>query len=865
MKALIDAAIGRSRTVISTLVLILIAGSIAFVEIPKEMAPDVKVPYIFVSMNHEGISPEDAVRLLVHPMESELAAIEGLKEMSAVAYQGGAEVILEFEAGFEADEALQDVKDAVDDTKHDLPNETAEPGVREIDLSQFPVLLVSLSGPVPERTLVQAANNLKEKIEGIDNVLEVKLGGDREDLVEIIIDPLQIESCGLSACEMIGLFARSNKLVAAGNLDTGLGRFAIKVPGVFENAADVLNMPIKVSGDAMVRVLDVAKVRRTFKDPESFARVGGQRAVTLEIIKRSGGNIVKTVEQVRELVEDQAKFLPQGVEVSFSQDNAIYIRDMLTDLKNNVTSAILLVMIVCVGALGLRSALLVGIAVPGSFLAGILFLNAIGLSMNVVVLFSLILSVGMLVDGAVVVTEFADRKMSEGFSRREAYARASKRMFWPITASTATTLAAFLPLLFWPGIMGEFMKYMPITLLATLTASLTMAMIFVPTLGSVFGKAGTTDPATRRNLIIAENGDLNEMHGFAGAYVRFLRRVLHMPGRALILAALVLVGVYAAYGQFGKGVVFFPDQEPDRASVSVHARGNLSIWEKDALVGEVEAIAMKMDGIEHVYTRVGAGSGGYEASEDVIGTVTVEFSDWDTRRKATLILNDIREAADALPGILIDTKIDDGGPPTGKPVHIELSGDDSVKLAAAVATVRAIVGIVPGVVDVEDSRPLPGIEWELDVDRAQAAKFGLDLTSVGDAVQMVTNGLKVASYRQEGADDEVDIVLRYPDQFRSIEQLHRIRIETMAGSIPISNFVTVRPQPQVGAIERVDRKRVMSVTSEVAEGTLPYHVLQKLRGILTPEDVEPRFRLADKSPLDAGIGVRFRGEDEEQA
>ncbi|HET9346655.1 MAG TPA: efflux RND transporter permease subunit, partial [Candidatus Limnocylindrales bacterium] len=605
MNALIDAAFARSRTVLLTLALLMIAGAVVYRDIPKESDPDVQIPIVYVSMTHDGISPEDAERLLVRPMEQELQAIEGVKEMRSVADEGHAAVTLEFEAGVDIDAALNDVREKVDIAKAELPEDTDEPTVNEVNVALFPVLVVTLSGDVPERTLVRLARDLDDQIAALPSVLDVDIAGDREELLEIVIDPLRVESYGLRQEELFELVSRSNRLVAAGALDTGQGRFAVKVPGVFESLRDVLELPVKVEGDRVVTLGDVATVQRTFKDPEGFARVDGRPAIALEVSKRIGANIIETIEQVRAVVEREQQSWPEAVQVGYSQDKSEDIRTMLLDLQNNVLSAIILVMVVTVAALGLRSSLLIGLAVPGSFLAGILVLGVMGLTVNIVVLFGLIFAVGMLVDGATVVAEYADRKMAEGMHRREAYLRAAKRMAWPVASSVATTLAAFLPLLFWPGVVGKFMVYLPITLVATLTASLAMALVFLPSVGALVGKPEASDPHTMRLLSAAEGGDLNQLRGPTGAYVRLLRTSLRRPGAVLLAALLIAVGSYAAYGAFGRGVEFFPEVEPEVAQLQVRARGDLSAYEQDALVRQVEDRILGTAGIATVYARSG--------------------------------------------------------------------------------------------------------------------------------------------------------------------------------------------------------------------------------------------------------------------
>jgi multidrug efflux pump len=854
VNAIIDAALARSRTTLSALLLILIAGTIAYIDIPKESDPDVNIPIIYVRMHHDGISPEDAERLLLRPMETELRGIEGVKEMRADSYESGASVVLEFDAGFDADKALTDVREKVDLAKPDLPDDTDEPTVHEVNISLFPVLVVTLSGDIPEDRLLHLARNLRDRIEGISTVLEAKLTGNREELIEIVVDPLRMDSYGIDSIAVLQTVARSNMLVAAGTMDTGNGRFPIKVPGLYENLRDILTQPIKVDGDAVVTIGDIAQVRRTFKDRDSIARLSGNPSIGLEVSKRTGENIIETIEKVRSVVGEAAEEWPAGVQATFSQDQSTNIRRMLTDLQNNVLSAVVLVMVVIVGALGWRSGVLVGVAIPGSFLIGILVLSLLGLTINIVVLFSLILAVGMLVDGAIVVTEFADRRMAEGAPRLQAYGDAAKRMAWPITASTATTLAAFMPLIFWPGIVGEFMKFLPITLVATLTASLLMALLFIPALGARFGKPGAQDPASARNLALAETGDLAQISGGTGVYLRILRGALRHPAKVLAGAVAMLIGVQWFYAFAGHGVEFFPDVEPDNAKIYVHARGNLSTEEKADLVLDVEREILALDQFKSVYTFVGKpDSGGQDIAEDVIGSILLEFKDWRERRPAQETLDEIVRRASAYAGIVVEPAKEEAGPPTGKPVQLQVRSDNPEDLVRTVSLIRECFDGMQGLTNIEDDRDIPGIEWRLKVDRAQAAKFGTDVALVGNYVQLVTKGLKITEYRPDDSDEEIDVVVRYPEAYRKLDQLQRIRILTDKGLIPIAGFIDWSPEPKVGTIKRVDASRVMNVKADVLPGVLPDEKTRELRQWLAtvelPETVE----------------VVFKGEDQEQA
>jgi len=855
MNAIIDAAFSRGRTVVLAFVLILVTGASAYLSIPKESEPDVPIPTIYVSVTHEGISPGDAERLLARPLEKELQSIEGLKEMRSVSAEGYAAVTLEFDAGFDADQALLDAREKVDLAKPELPPDSDEPRVTEVNVALFPVLTVVLSGAAPERTLVDIARDLQDKVEALQGVLEVDIGGDREEVMEIIADPSVMQTYDISYTDLFSLVQRNNRLVAAGAMETGAGRMVLKVPGVIEEIEDVLNLPVKVVDGTVVTFEDIASVRRTFKDPDGFARVGGQPAVVLEISKRSGANIIETIEAARQIIEDERTTWPQGIAVSYLQDKSERISTMLGDLQNNVLTAIVLVMIVIVAALGTRPAILVGLAIPGSFLAGILVINGMGLTLNIVVLFSLILVVGMLVDGAIVTTELADRKMAEGNDRKTAYADAAKRMSWPIIASTATTLAVFVPLLFWPGVVGEFMKFLPLTVLITLIASLAMALVFIPVLGGMIGGTESGDSVNLDALRAAENGDLSQIGGYTGGYLRGLRILLRHPAKAFGVAVLCLFAAYAAYIGLGRGVEFFPSVEPDFAQVQVQARGDLSIQERDGLVRKVERRLLGLPELKTVYARtIGAGqrSGNRSLAEDVIGVIQLEFIDWQKRRPAAEIVPELRARTADIPGILVQVREQESGPSAGKPIQIEVSARAPEKLAPAIETIRSLFQDIGGFVDVEDSRPLPGIEWRLNVDREKAARYGADVALLGDAVKMVTSGIQLAEYRPDDVDEELDIRVRFPFNARNLEQLNQLRVPTSNGQVPISNFVTFEPAPNTGTLNRTDSRRVMTIEADVAEGLLVDDQVKRIKATLPGANLDP------------AVSIAFKGQDEDQ-
>ncbi len=848
MSGFIDYAIDHARLTIATLIFLLCAGLVAYVTIAKEAEPDVKIPVIYVQLSQRGISPEDSERLLLRPVETQLKSVGNVKEMRSTAFEGGGFVLLEFEAGFDSKAALADVRAKVDQAKHDLPRDVDEPQVSEVNLSLYPVLVVGLSGDVPERTLLRMARAAKNAIEQAPGVLSAELRGARDEAVEIILDPALINSYGLSVDQLGAMTQSVNTLIAAGALEGETGRFAVKVPSLFEKPQDLLKMPVASSAKASVTLGDIAEVKPTFKDATSVTRVNGHPAMTVEVSKRTGANLIETVDAVKQVVGQMQKTWPSSVHVTFTQDKSKIIRQMLGDLQNSVATGVLLVAVVMLFALGFRASLFIGIAIPASFLAGVLGLQLAGLTINIVVLFSLILAVGMLVDDAIIVSEFAERRMAEGMPPRAAYALAAKRMAGPVIAATATRMAAFSPLLFWPGMVGQFMKYLPITLIATLAASLAVALFFTPTLGALLGKtAGAMHGGSAKGRA-GRHGDKD------GPYLRTVRLALRHPGATLALAACLLVVVQLAYGRFGRGVEFFPNVEPDYGQVIVHARGNLSLEEKNRVVGEVEHRVLGSEGLKTVYARIGEQPRGMgELTEDTIGVIQFEFADWRARAPAHEIMDAIRARTADIPGIFVEVTAPRAGPATGKPIQVQIGALDPALLPAAADKVSAIVKGHNDVRDFDDGRPLPGIDWRIEINTAEAAKYSAGVATVGNAIQLVTNGLKATEYRPVDSDKSVDILVRFPPQRRSLDQIDELRIQTPAGQVPIGNFVQRLPAPRVGYINRVNGNRAMTVSANVAEGVQSAKVQQELTSELAKADLGP------------GVTFKLKGEDEERA
>ena len=859
---LIDAVFHRARTTLLLMAMVVIAGVVARCSIPIESSPNIEVPVFVVGVPHPGISPEDAERLLVKPLEVELRVTDGIEEVRGTASEGFANVVVEFDASYDLDQALLDVRDAVNRAKPEFPNTAEEPYILEVAANDFPILQVNVIGPgVPERVIYDVARELQDDVEALPDVLEARMSGDREELLEVVIDPEALEAYGISAEELFGTVSRNNQLIPAGSLDTGAGRMAVKVPSVIEQGADLFDLPVKTNGDAVVTLSDIATVRQTFKDRERYSRVNGNGGITLDIIKRQNANLVDTVDQVKRVVERVRTDLPNRVTVLYSNDQAPYARTQVNELQGNILTALVLVMVLVVAAMGFRAGLIVGAAIPVSFLFALIIVWQMGFSFNFMVMFGMLLGLGMLIDGAIVITEFADRKMVEGYHRRQAYSMAAKRMFWPVTASVATTLAAFLPLLFWPGVSGKFMRYLPVTVFAVLTGSLLYALLFGPTLGAVFDRPRVRDARAVKTLRELEDGDPRVLSGPTGWYAHLVHFTSRHALATLTAMLLLLATIFTVYLNFGRGMTFFTETDPMYAQIHVRARGNLSAEEAFRLVHEVEQRVLDIPGVKDINlsSSVGGGGGGFSmgggsSAADTIGTLFLEMHPPDERDLlGATILEIMRERTADLAGIFVEVQKMEEGPPVGKPVQIQFSSTNARLLDPVVKRVREHLDTeVEGLRDVSDTRALPGVEWRLAVDRAQAALYGADVTLVGVAVQLVTTGVKVGEYRPDTADDAVDIRVRFPSESRGLDALDDLTLTTPRGRVPIGNFVSLQPAAYVDNIERIDGRVVEFIRANVAPGVLADDKVKEIGAWL-----------ADAG-LDSRVDITFRGANEEQ-
>ena len=843
--------LNSTKTLILIFVFIIIAGIFSYSSLPREADPDISLPVIYVSLTHEAISPDDSERLLVKPMEKELKKIEGVKRMSSTSYLGGGNIILEFDAGFNSEKALNDVRVKVDNVENKLPDETKEPRVSEVNLSRFPVLTVAISGKIEPRLLIEISKKISDKIEGLSEVLDVKTIGEREREIEVLVNPITVKAYGLTTNDVIESLKRENILIPAGTLSNQTGSFNIRIPGLFEDRQDLLNIPIQSNAESSIKLGKIASIVDSFKRPKGYARNNGESAIILEISKRTGENIIYTINKIKAVVKKEVLLSDKIINVEFFQDESKSINTMISDLENNVILAVLLVLLIVIFWMGLHSAILVCLSIPGSFLLSMIFLSLFNVTINVVVLFSLILSVGILIDGAIIVVEYANRRASETDKLSSIFHLAARKMTRPVIASTLTTLAAFFPLIFWPGVAGEFMFYLPITLLTILSSSLFMALIFIPMLGNL-SKIRIRNNENFRTLSLLENGDLSQISGIQLKYLTFLKKCLNNPYKIIVSTTFLLFAIQFTYVKIGKGLEFFPPIEPDYAEVVVHARGNLSLDDKDNIIKKVERLVLENDKISNIYSKIGNVKGERrDGSEDIIGSIKLEFIDWKNRPKAKDILKNLERRFEKMPGVVIEIIEKKDGPPKDKDIEIEVSNQSNKKLFEDGKKIIKFLEKQSWTKNIDNGMNVPGIDWEIIVDRSQADKYEIDLIKVGNVIQMLTHGLKISDFMPENSDEEVDIVVKFEKSFQTLDELDRIEIESPSGPVSLSSFVQRNPVQKVGKKNRVDSLNSINIKLDVKQGIVANSKVQEIRKwILENQNIQSN--------------IKFRGQEEDQ-
>ncbi len=852
MYKLVKSCLEYSRVSFTLFLVLILYGYMSMYSIPKEQTPEITAPYVFISVFQEGVLPEDAEKVIVEPIEQELQDLEGLKIMRSIARESGADFFLEFNTDIDIDTALDNTRAAIDLAKAELPQDAEEPIVNQLSFAQFPVVSLGISGDVDEKLLYQIANDASEQIARDVDVLSADVVGARERVADIVFNSYAMTAYSLTVNSIANSITANNKLIATGALQTKDGRVLIKVPSLFKTSRDILEVPLLSSSTSTVLIKDVAEVRDTFKEPTNYARMNLLNTVVIEVVKRPDSNLFNAIEGAKVELEKYKKTLDSNtlnkIKFVWTQDTSKSVIQTIKELANNIITSVLLVFCVLYVGLNVRSALIASLGIPSTFFISLGLLNMFGITLNLVVLFALILSVGMIIDATVIIIEYADSQLQKGKKPKEAFLEAGTTMFMPLLASTATTVMVFIPLLFWPGIPGQFMGYMPKTLLILLTVSFFVAIFFMTTLGSFLAKR-----SEKNDKAIEEGAELNyddiaKVDGILGSYGRALIKISKKPHVVVFSVLAILFFSGGLYERFGKGVEFFPDVEPEFLEIAVKVEGNYSIYEKDSIMKFVEnAIPHKEDYLS-IYTAVG----GDNKSTDEVGNITLELKEWGQRRTADEIIKDTTKALSNLKGIDYEVRKQEQGPSSGKPFSLQVSSNNQANLEFVINKLTDFLLQSDGLINVANSLPKAVIDLNIEIDKQKAALVGLDTAQIGRFLTMITNGAIVGSYRPNDWSEEIDIRVRFEDELRVISNIETMMINSNNGPISLETIINVKEVVSSGFIKRTDGNRAYDIEADLVPG------------VVLGQELRRTLEFIEKEKLKDLVDFRFRGEAEDQ-
>jgi multidrug efflux pump len=896
----------RNRTSIAALLcIVVVLGVSAYMSVPKEANPEITIPYIHVGTVYGGVAPKDMETLVTRVIEEELNKIADIKVLTSTSDMGYSSITAEFDNSMDMDAALQKVRERVDLAKPKLPSDADDPVISELNLAEWPIMQVNISGEYDLVRLKEVAEDLKERLEQVPSILDVKLSGGLEREVRVDVDLANLQYYGIAFNEVIGAIRAENVTIPGGSIDVGTQAFLVRIAGEFQDPDIIGGIVIKVKDGRPVYVRDVASVDFGFRDRTSFARLNRNQVVTLDVVKRSGQNIIATADAVKAVIEARKPAFPPTTEVTITSDFSKEIRSAVSTLENNIISGLVLVVVVLLFFLGIRNSGFVALSIPLSMLLSFIVMQAMGMTMNNIVLYSLILALGMLVDNAIVVVENIYRHLERGYGNFEAARLGTGEVAMPIIVSTATTLGAFLPLLFWPGIVGEFMGYLPRTLIITLTSSLFVALVIVPPLCALFMRLDSEPqrplrPAARWTVVGVAGIVLLALAGASPAgtailvaigvavyvlhtlllsrasrwfqdtgvpvavdrYERRLRWALAHRGIVMGAAAAAFVGTIVLFGVFGAGSEYFPESvPPNSVTIRVDVPSGTAASFTDGIVRRIEERLQDVPGMhdaQSIVTTVAENSGGGFFGSSAEGNVTINFVDYDQRSSdvfatlATLQAGIGRDIAGA--DIRVDKPQD--GPPSGKPVNIEVVGpevDELKRLAAQVMAALKASDVYARLEGLENDMAGVRPELVIEVDRERAALYDLSTAQVGSTVRTAIQGATAAKYRE--GKDEYDIVVRLAERYRNdVESLRDLTIAADGRQVPLLSVARWQVDEGLGTVRRKDLDRVATISADVRAGEQSNAVLSDVRRVLQP--------VAEALP--PGYVLRYTGQQEDQ-
>ncbi len=880
----------KNRTSVFVLGIIIFAiGVYSYMALPRESEPDITIPYVFVRTEYRGVSASDIETGITVKIEKKLKGLDKVKNISSVSSQGLSQINIEFLPGTDIDEVLPKVKDKVDEAKNDLPTDLEnDPSVFEVNISEMPIVIYSLAGPCGPAMLKKIADDLKDDIEAIPGILEVEVTGGQKREIRVEVDPDKLAYYRIPITSLQHAVVSENQNTSGGAITLGDGRYQLKVPGEFETPEEILSLVVATHMGHPIYLKDVATVVDGVKEETSRSRLNGVEAVNISVKKRAGENIIFIADKVDEVIKKAEQTFPKNTTITKLMNKSKDIKLMVADLENNIISGLILVVAVLFIALGFRNALLVGIAIPFSMFLSFAVLHAMGYTLNMIVLFSLTLALGMLVDNAIVIVENIYRYMQQGVPKIEAAMKATGEVAWPVIGSTLTTLAAFFPMIFWPGIMGEFMKYLPITLIITLTSSLVVALVINPAMCAFFLKPKTlqTGKALTAEEISAQGEKPIEIKGMILTfYTKLLNKALNhkftvLTGAFAMLVIFFMVWLY----QIGveKPVEFFPPIDPRAVYVNIDIPEGADLDYIDRTVKKIEmAIAgypggdygdalrlqehenadgtkftapSNINNIEHIYTKAVQTSGASVFDSNLPNHIGIQFIDFEHRKSPTKDdLEELRQRVKNIAGVKITVDEQQEGPPTGPPINIEISGDNFEVLSKIAENFKKLVENIPNVKDVRDDYQgsLPSVE--INIDRQKTALFGLTTSAIGFALKTAYNGLDVSTFYEGDEDYDIVVKLNEPDR-RVDDVLHKLMIPTPTGEIvPLTTLANIEYKVTLGDIVRKNHERVVTVKANVDESKTTSTVARMAA-----------MELLKKVDMPPGYKYKFTGEDQEQ-
>lgn len=843
-------AIKKSTTVMVMVVFIIIAGLTSYFSLPREATPDVKIPYMIITTVYPGVAPADIENLITRKIEKELKNLKDVKEIASSSSESFSVISVEFDPKVDLNFALQQTKDKVDAAKPDLPEEAEDPVVSEINFENMPIINIILTADYDLVKLKKVADDLSDDFETIQGVLDAKVTGDLEREVKINTDPSRLNQYNLSIMDVAKTVMSEHVTIPGGTIDIGDYNYSVRVPGELKDPYGFKDLVVKATNRGPVYVHDLADVEYGFKDRTTISRLNGKPSITIGVTKRAGENIVRITDEVKKIIKDNESVFPKGTHINIQGDQAKFIEAMVLDLENNIISGFILVVVCIFLFLGLTNSMFIAVSIPLSMLISFVILELMGITLNFMVLFSLIMALGMLVDNAVVIVENIYRhRHHEGKDAARGSEEATNEVLIAVTTSTLTTVAAFVPLLFWPGIMGEFMKYLPITVIVTLSASLFVAIFINPVLCYKYMKVN------RDHIDKFESGSGFYQKIIMKNYEKLLKTAVNKPKMTLLISFAVLFLSGVAYGFLGKGIELFPNSDPDSMYINIKGPVGMRLDSTDSIAKQLENTVKEFPDIENIVTNVGVSTsssglgGGFDTKNEA--RIYMDFKDFNKRsQKSLTTFNESVNKVKYITGADVQLKKEDNGPPVGEPVEIQVSGEDYLTLGALAKDIRNQVKNIPGLVSLKDDFESSKPEIVVKVDREKAAVLGINTSEIASAVRNAITGFDAGDFRVE--EDDYDITVRFAERFRTeVPDLNRIFIFKDEKQIPLSSVADFSTSAGFGTIHRTDLKRVVTI-SGTNYGRLANDVLNDVKAKLKTYKLPERYK------------IKYTGQDQEQ-